>query len=610
MTQVSAQPGRAATRSRKRFRMKIGPAHIQSAATAAATLTLLGGIAACLAWLAGAPQITQLVPSSSTVHFNTALLFAAAGGGLLAGLRGGRRLAAGCAGLVLLLAALTLLQYLWGVDLGIDEWLVRDAAGTVAPGRMAPNTAVTFVLGGLGMLFLAASQRLPWAAGIVQMLSTLVVVVGSVALVGYAVDLTAAFQWAGLTRMALYTAACFVVFGAALMLAAIHEAKAPAWVEMPWLAASAGVGVAGLSALGWYALRHASGPAQAHAADIVVVLGLLTALLVSGTVAQARHLRLRARELALANKALGEGEARLQALLDALQTAVVVHGADTAIRYANPAAAAILGLTHDQLLGRTTIDPYWHFVHEDGRPMAVAEYPVSLVIESRAALHDYVVGVRAAPDQSTRWVLVNAIPDIAPDGAVRQIIVSFVDISERKRQAQRFEQLALTDSLTGLATRRHFLAAAERELGRSRREGCELSLLVFDVDHFKSINDGHGHAAGDAVLSHLARTVRGVLRDSDMAGRLGGEEFGVLLPHADAALALVIAERLRGAIAATAAPLPGGGELRFTVSVGVATLEPGDADLAAPLARADRAMYEAKRSGRNRVSAVPASALS
>jgi diguanylate cyclase (GGDEF)-like protein/PAS domain S-box-containing protein len=585
--------------------MKISSAHIHGAAMAAATLTSLGGIAASVAWLAGAPELTRLVSASSTVHFNTALLFAAAGAGLLADLRGARWIAAACAGLVLLLAAPSLVQYVGGIDLGIDDFLVRDVAGAVAPGRMAPNTAVTFVLAGTGMLCLAVWQRLPWAVGIVQMLSTLVFAVGAVAIIGYAVELTGAFQWAGLTRMALYTAACFVMLGIALMLAAIHEARALAWVEMPWLAASAGVGVAGLSALGWYALRHASGATQAHVADLVVVLGLLTALLVSGTIAQARHLRLRARELGLANAALGESEARLQALLDALQASVVVHGADTAIRYANPAAAAILGLTHDQLLGRTAIDPYWHFVHDDGRPMEVADYPVSLVIGTRTALHDYVVGIRAAPDQPTRWVLVNAVPDIAADGAVRQIIVSFIDITERRRQAQQFEQLALTGSLTGLASRRHFLAAAERELGRSRRERCELSLLVFDVDHFKSINDRHGHAAGDAVLVGLARAARGVLRDSDMAGRLGGEEFGVLLPRADDALARGIAERLRQAIAAVRAPLPGGGELHFTVSVGVATLEPGDADLAALLARADAAMYRAKRAGRNGVSAAP-----
>jgi diguanylate cyclase (GGDEF)-like protein/PAS domain S-box-containing protein len=579
--------------------MQTGPIVPHRLALAAAALTLLGGVAVCLAWIAGVPSATQLLATSSTVHFNTGALFAVAGAGLIAGLRGRRRLAAAGAGLVALAGAATLGQYLAGVEFGIDSLFITPT-GAVADARMAPNTAVTFLLGGLAMLFLAGSRRLPWAAGIVQMLSALVLAIGAVALIGYAVDLPAAFQWADLTRMAVFTAGCFVVLGVALMLAGAHASQAQAWHELPWLAGSAGLGVAGLAALAWYALRQPPTAVTAHVADIVLAFGLLTAALLAGAVAQARHLRLQAGELACANAALRESEARLQALLDSLQTAVVVHGGDTGIRYANPAAVAILGLTRDQLLGKTAIDPHWHFVQEDGTAMPVDHYPVSLAVARRAALRDYLVGVRAAADVPTRWVLVNAIPDLAPDGAVRQVVVSFVDISERRRQAQQLEALALTDSLTGLGTRRHFLAEAEREIGRARR-GRPLSLLVFDVDRFKAINDTHGHPVGDRVLAELARGVRAMLREVDVAGRLGGEEFAVLLPDADEAMAAGIAERLRGVIAGIAVPLAGGGTLRFTASIGVARLEPSDPDFATLLARADQAMYRAKRAGRNRV---------
>jgi diguanylate cyclase (GGDEF)-like protein len=198
-------------------------------------------------------------------------------------------------------------------------------------------------------------------------------------------------------------------------------------------------------------------------------------------------------------------------------------------------------------------------------------------------------------------VLVNAVPDVGPDGRIRQVVVSFMDISERAHQTQQLEKLVLTDTLTGLATRRHFIATAEREIAASRRAGGELSLLVMDVDHFKQVNDRNGHAVGDAVLVQLGATLRSVLRQADLAGRLGGEEFAVLLPHTGVKGAQEIAERLRTAVVVAPARLADGTAMPFTVSVGVATLDPSDESLAALMDRADQAMYQAKREGRNRV---------
>jgi diguanylate cyclase (GGDEF)-like protein/PAS domain S-box-containing protein len=564
------------------------PQRLRGAAEAAAALTLFAGIAACLSWLLGEPELTRLRPASSLVQFNTGLLFALAGGGLLAGLRARPGIAVACGGFVLLLAGATLAQYLWDVDFGIDEWAVAGTPGSSLPGRMAPNTAVTFVLAGFGMLFLGAADRAPWTAGIVQMLSALVLAIGLVALVGYALDLAEAFHWAGPTLMALYTAGSFITLGAALMLAAVLRSDA-AWRETPWPAATTGVGLAALAALGWYAMRSTPDAAREHLADFLLAFGVVIAALVAGVVAQSRHLRRQAVQLGSANLALQASEAQLQLLLDSVQTAVVVHGPDSAIRYANPAAAAILGLTREQLLGKAVIDPAWHFVREDGSPMPVAEYPVSRVLARKEPLRDYIVGVRPGVGRQVRWVLVNAAADLAPDGEVRLVIVSFVDVSERQHQTRQLEQLALTDALTGLATRRHFLAEAEREVRRARR-GHALSLLLLDVDHFKDINDRRGHAAGDRVLVELGRTLRAVMREVDVAGRLGGEEFAVLLPDTDEPEAFAAAERLREALAGTK---------DFTVSIGVATLEPGDDDPAELIGRADTAMYEAKRAGRN-----------
>ena len=158
--------------------------------------------------------------------------------------------------------------------------------------------------------------------------------------------------------------------------------------------------------------------------------------------------------------------------------------------------------------------------------------------------------------------------------------------------------LATTDSLTGLVARRAFLEEGERALYLAHRHRYDLSCVSFDLDHFKAINDSAGHAAGDAVLSATAKSCSAVLRKSDIFGRLGGEEFSVLLPHADAAQAATIAEKLRAEIErqATKSPLP---LHPVTASFGVASLPSTPIDLATLLAAADEALYVAKSRGRN-----------
>jgi diguanylate cyclase (GGDEF)-like protein len=162
------------------------------------------------------------------------------------------------------------------------------------------------------------------------------------------------------------------------------------------------------------------------------------------------------------------------------------------------------------------------------------------------------------------------------------------------------EQQAQTDFLTGLANRRHLIHLADAELARAQRSGRPFSLLMLDVDHFKAVNDTHGHEVGDLVLQTVAATARETLRSIDTVGRLGGEEFAIVLPECDTAGALETAERLRVAVA-RAATSTSGREIRVTISVGVASVAEGLAGIDALFTRADRALYEAKRGGRNRV---------
>lgn len=157
---------------------------------------------------------------------------------------------------------------------------------------------------------------------------------------------------------------------------------------------------------------------------------------------------------------------------------------------------------------------------------------------------------------------------------------------------------ATTDSLTGMANRRHFLEQCERDIQRAARYARPLAVLIFDVDLFKTINDRFGHAVGDTALKTIAEVAAASLRETDVLGRLGGEEFGVLLPETDIPGATDLAERLRAAVAA--APMDANGEpIRLSISVGVAMLHADDSSVDVLFARADQALYRAKDTGRN-----------
>ncbi len=165
---------------------------------------------------------------------------------------------------------------------------------------------------------------------------------------------------------------------------------------------------------------------------------------------------------------------------------------------------------------------------------------------------------------------------------------------------KRLQRLATSDPLTGLFNRRHLHALADHMVARSRRANDPVSLILADVDHFKRINDLHGHDSGDKVLVHIGELLKNVCRDQDVLARWGGEEFLIVLPDTDAAGAAAAAERMRQA--AEASPMPhAAGPIALTISFGVSTLHSGES-LADAVVRADRAMYRSKSEGRNRVS--------
>ena len=174
------------------------------------------------------------------------------------------------------------------------------------------------------------------------------------------------------------------------------------------------------------------------------------------------------------------------------------------------------------------------------------------------------------------------------------------DITERKALQDRLEEQANTDVLTGCESRRHFLEHAEQALLRCHRYGGELSILMLDLDHFKNINDSYGHSAGDAVLKKFVQVCRELLRDVDAIGRIGGEEFAILLPETGAAQALEVAGRLCRAVAAAEVLIENAAAIHFTTSIGVASFTAEDVQVDSLIHRADEALYKAKHTGRNK----------
>jgi diguanylate cyclase (GGDEF)-like protein len=164
--------------------------------------------------------------------------------------------------------------------------------------------------------------------------------------------------------------------------------------------------------------------------------------------------------------------------------------------------------------------------------------------------------------------------------------------------------LATRDDLTGAYNRRQFLVLADREWARCRRYGTSAAFLMLDVDHFKRVNDGHGHMAGDLMLREIAHAISRNLRQADLFGRFGGEEFIVFLPHTDTLGALDTAERMRDNVARLALEWRGE-SVRTTVSVGVVSLDAQHESLGAVIADADLALYAAKDAGRNCVRTAP-----
>lgn len=303
---------------------------------------------------------------------------------------------------------------------------------------------------------------------------------------------------------------------------------------------------------------------------------VMTALPVSADLA--RRDRLYAR--------LRDSEARYRLLTENSTDIVLSLQVDGTIRYASPSITQFGGYEPRQVIGRNAID----LVLEADRPAVAAAHRAAVATPGLMQVVEF--RARTA-DGSLRWFEAQSRGVADDSGAAIGIVNAARDVSHRKQLEAELTSAALTDPLTGLANRRRFDIHLA-DIQRAGQGGC---LAIFDIDLFKTVNDRYGHQAGDDVLRTFAAIARGCVRDGDLIARLGGEEFGILLPGAGVDQARLVCERLRTTVADTAIAV-GETRTRITVSAGIAPLT-GDSD--AVLKAADAALYQAKRAGRNRL---------
>jgi diguanylate cyclase (GGDEF)-like protein/hemerythrin-like metal-binding protein/PAS domain S-box-containing protein len=305
-------------------------------------------------------------------------------------------------------------------------------------------------------------------------------------------------------------------------------------------------------------------------------------------------------------RALSETERRFRLISDQAPALIWVADSNGRRGYFNRSWTSFVGVDQDSAEATDSLD----FVHPDDRP-AYKKLIDQCLINPKPAEFEYRLRRK---DGEYRWVLEKILPRIDVGNIFMGLIASATDITAIKqaelllsqsnkeleeevaRRTAQLEQLMLTDPLTGVGNRRFLMKRLEEENVRAKRLNHPLTIVFFDVDHFKDVNDRYGHAVGDIVLARVADSLKARMRDYDVLARFGGEEFVALLLETDAKEGFKLAERMRIAVSEMKfTQIPG----NVTISAGLAERNPGES-IDVLLQRSDRALYKAKETGRNR----------
>lgn len=295
------------------------------------------------------------------------------------------------------------------------------------------------------------------------------------------------------------------------------------------------------------------------------------------------------------DEVISESNRRFSRILDNLFAYVALLDTQGIVQEVNKAPLERAGYRREDVVGKYFYDaPWWNYDDQVREQLITA---INAAKQGNTSRYD--VAAKMGNDLVPLDFLITPVRDDA--GRIIGLLPTAVDITERKRLEEELQRQAHMDYLTGLPNRRSFMDRGEIELARILRYESPLSILMLDIDHFKKINDTYGHQSGDLVLSSVASIFQVVLRHVDISGRLGGEEFAVILPETGIEKATEVAERLREIISADKVTLTDGIEISYTVSIGVATLIEKNSNINMLLNEADKALYKAKQTGRNKV---------
>ena len=267
---------------------------------------------------------------------------------------------------------------------------------------------------------------------------------------------------------------------------------------------------------------------------------------------------------------------------------IITHLEKGTLLYINPKASEKYEIKRQHAIGKSALGFY---VNTDDRKVVMDVLHRQGFIQNHDVEHVSAGGKKF-------WVALSASVIIF-EGEPASFF-SIVDVTERRKMAKRLEEIALIDVLTGIANRRSFMQRIDTEFSRAQRYKTPLSLLMIDIDDFKKINDGLGHLAGDQVLRHISAVFREYFRDADFPGRIGGDEFGVILPNTTLADARQLAERIRAIISEEYVEYDQN-QFKFTMSFGVAEMHESVKDVDELIRKADEALYRAKNSGKDQV---------
>lgn len=288
---------------------------------------------------------------------------------------------------------------------------------------------------------------------------------------------------------------------------------------------------------------------------------------------------------------LSQAEALNRLMLDHSSDIIIRLGIGGAIQYVSPSIGRYDGVVPGELIGQR-LDA---LVHPNDRDGVVAAHRAAVAASDQSVPIEWQAHEAVDPP---RWFEAHARAIIGKSGEATGVVYVIRDVTERNLRAIELEVRANTDPLTGLVNRRVFDQALDAAIATSVQ--THASLAIFDLDHFKSVNDRHGHASGDRVLKKFAEVVRACTREGDITARLGGEEFALILRDAADEEAAMICERIRSSFARITILAGAGTPFTVTVSAGLKQVHPG-ATAVSLMEEADRALYEAKRAGRNRL---------